>query len=299
MLFTEKLRPRLDTLQFDLLNQKEITADVLRLDLIDPVISGNKWFKLKEYLVEATDKNKRTIITFGGAFSNHILATACLCKETGFQSVGIIRGGQPKTLSHTLQWAKHCGMDLFYVEREEYKTKKLPNTVHDKYPDAYLINEGGYGLPGVKGVSTILNLSNTKEYTHILTAVGTGTTLAGLIEGSEKSQQIIGISSLKNNFELDAQINDLLSGGNKNRFQLLHQFHFGGYAKHNDTLIAFMNEWYRTTNIPSDFVYTAKLFFAFNALLMENYFPPQSKILLLHTGGLQGNNSLKKGTLIF
>jgi 1-aminocyclopropane-1-carboxylate deaminase len=299
MLFTEKLRPRVDTLQFDLLNQKKITAHVLRLDLIDPLISGNKWFKLKEYLAEASATNKRTIITFGGAFSNHILATACLCKKMGFQSVGIIRGGQPKTLSHTLQWAKDCGMELFYVEREEYKTKKLPDTIQDKYPNAYLINEGVYGLPGVKGVSTILQLLHAKEYTHMLTPVGTGTTLAGLIEGSEKSQQLLGISSLKNNFDLEAQINGLLSGENKTRFQLFHQFHFGGYAKYNDILIAFMNEWYRTTNIPSDFVYTGKLFFAFHALLLENYFPPKSKILLLHTGGLQGNNSLKKGTLIF
>ena len=299
MLFTEKLRPKVDILQFAMLEQKNIEAEVARLDLLDPVISGNKWFKLKEYLEDAFKENKTSIVTFGGSFSNHIIATAALCKKYGITSVGIIRGEQPKILSATLKNAAEWGMNLFFLERGRYKSKEIPQSIQEKYPDAYIINEGGYGLLGMKGAASILKLLGSKKYTHILTAVGTGTTLAGLVESSEEEQQVIGISSMKNNFELENQINHLLSKENKNRFQLLHDYHFGGYAKYNNEFLQFMNEWYLTTNIPSDFVYTAKLFFAFSHLTQEDYFPAGSKVLLIHSGGLQGNNSLKNGTLIF
>ena len=299
MLFTEKLRPAIDKLQIALTQQKNIEASVLRLDLIDPVISGNKWFKLKEYVQQAINEDKTTILTFGGAYSNHILATAAFCKQNELESVGIIRGEQSKNLSPTLQSSKNWGMELFFVEREKYKRKTIPQQVIDKYPKAYFINEGGYGILGMKGAEGILRLINSKEYTHIMTAVGTGTTLAGLVNGSEKKQEIIGISSLKNNLELQHQINDLLPAENKNRFQLLHDYHFGGYAKYNQELIDFMNEWYAITGIPSDFVYTGKLFYAFCKMAEQDYFPAGSKILLVHTGGLQGNISLDKGTLIF
>ena len=299
MLFTEKLRPAIDELQIALLQQKKIEASVLRLDLIDPVISGNKWFKLKEYVGEAINENKTTILTFGGAYSNHILATAAFCKQSGLRSVGIIRGEQAKNLSPTLQSAKNWGMQLLFVEREQYKNKILPQQVIDQYPGAYIINEGGYGKLGMKGAEAILPLITSKKYTHIITAVGTGTTLAGLTNRSKKKQEIIGISSLKNNLDLQNQINDLLPEENWNRFQLVHDYHFGGYAKYNLDLIKFMNDWFVNTGIPSDFVYTGKLFFAFNKMAEEDYFPIGAKILLVHSGGLQGNISLKKGTLIF
>jgi 1-aminocyclopropane-1-carboxylate deaminase len=280
MLFTINLRPEIDTLQLKELSKRNVEADVLRLDLVHPVVSGNKWFKLKEYLPEAMEQNKSAIITFGGAFSNHILATAALCKELGLKSVGIIRGEKPASFSHTLQDVMNCGMDLFFVEREKYKIKEISVEVITKYPDAYIINEGGYGLPGARGAAAILDPIDSNQYTHILVAVGTGTTLAGLTEVSTEEQSLIGISVLKNNFDLQDEINHLLSPRNRNRFQLLHQFHFGGYAKYTNELILFMNDWFNDTGIPSDFVYTGKL-------------------LLIHSGGLQGNNSLKKGTLIF
>jgi 1-aminocyclopropane-1-carboxylate deaminase len=299
MLFTEKLAPNANVLQFPLLKQNKIEAEVLRLDEIDPVVSGNKWFKLKEYVEDALKKKETTIITFGGAFSNHILATAAFCKKNEIAAVGIIRGEKPKNLSITLKEAIAYGMDLFFLEREKYKQKEIPAEVHHKYPDAYVINEGGYGILGAKGASNISHLYDTKKYTHILTAVGTGTTLAGLTQASGQEQQLIGVSAMKNNFELERQINHLLTSENKNRFHLCHQFHFGGYAKYNKELIDFMNDWYTITGIPSDFVYTGKMFYGFHMLLQENYFPSYSKILLIHTGGLQGNNSLKKGTLIF
>jgi len=276
------------------------TVDVLRLDLIHPVISGNKWFKLKYFLEEAKNQNKKTILTFGGAFSNHIIATAATRKEFNLKSIGIIRGEKPPILSHTLQDAINYGMDLFFVSREEYKQKKIPQEIFDEHKEEeiYIIPEGGYGIKGVEGVKEILqNIDN--NYTHIIAAVGTGTTLAGLIEGSYSHQQIIGISVLKNNFSLEKEIENLIADKNKNRTTIIHDYHFGGYAKHTNELIYFMNEFYDNTGIPSDFVYTGKLFFAINNLIHRKYFPSKSKLLIVHSGGLQGNRSLPKGTLIF
>jgi 1-aminocyclopropane-1-carboxylate deaminase len=290
---------RVDTVDF--LSKFHTTVHVLRLDLIHPVISGNKWFKLKEYLREAKSLDKKIILTFGGAYSNHIAATAAATKLTGFKSIGIIRGQKPTTVSHSLQNALKQGMALYFISRTDYKNKVIPKEAFDIYQegDIYKINEGGYGKKGVEGAKAILHQIDSSSYTHIIDSVGTGTTLAGLIEGSAKHQTIIGISSLKNNYSLQKEIENLLSGENKKRFLLFHDYHFGGYAKHSAQLIHFMNEWYQLTGIPSDFVYTSKLFFAVKDLVCKNYFPRGSKLLIIHSGGLQGNQSLPNGTLIF
>jgi 1-aminocyclopropane-1-carboxylate deaminase len=290
---------RVDPVHF--LQKFHTTVDVLRLDLIHPIISGNKWFKLKEYLKEAKALNKKIILTFGGAYSNHIVATAAASKQNGFKSIGIIRGEQPTVLSHTLNDAMIFGMDLFFTSRTDYKNKSIPSQVFEQYnkEDVYIINEGGYGMKGVEGAKTILQLIDSSSYTHILDVVGTGTTIAGLVEASNIHQTVIGISSMKNNFSLQRETEKFLSEENKRRFKLIHDYHFGGYAKYTQELIDFMNDWYRQTSIPSDFVYTGKLFFAVNDLLEKNYFPNNSKLLLMHSGGLQGNQSLPKGTLIF
>jgi 1-aminocyclopropane-1-carboxylate deaminase len=289
---------RVDPVPF--LQKFHTTVDVLRLDLIHPVISGNKWFKLKEYLKEAKILNKKIILTFGGAYSNHIVATAASAKQNGFNSIGIIRGERPTVLSHTLKDAMNFGMNLFFLSRNNYKKKLIPTEVFDRHnEDIYVINEGGYGAKGVEGAKSILQLINSSSYTYIIDVVGTGTTIAGLIEASEKHQSVIGISSMKNNYSMQQETEKFLSEENRHRFKLIHDYHFGGYAKYTQQLIDFMNEWYRQTNIPSDFVYSGKLFFAVNDLLEKKYFPPGSKLLVMHSGGLQGNQSLPKGTLIF
>lgn len=276
------------------------TVDVLRLDLLHPVISGNKWFKLKEYLNDVQLQSKKTILTFGGAFSNHIVATAAAAKLNGLKSIGIIRGEQPINLSDTLKDAMSFGMELFFISRNDYKNKTIPNEVLNLYKnDLYVINEGGYGTKGMQGSATILSEVNASTYTHIIAAVGTGTTLAGLTSAAQPHQKIIGISALKNNLSLQNEIEALLPTQKHQQFHLLHNYHFGGYAKYNEALIQFMNEWYDETKIPSDFVYTGKLFFALNDFIHKNYFPANSKILVIHSGGLQGNRSLPKGTLIF
>ena len=290
---------RVDPVHF--LSKFHTTVDVLRLDLIHPVISGNKWYKLKEYLKEAGSLRKKTVLTFGGTYSNHVVATAAAAQLNQFKSIGVIRGEKPTILSHTLLQALNYGMELYFMSREDYQKKIIPVTLFDKYSqdELYIINEGGYGEAGVRGAKEILRQLNTSDYTHIMASVGTGTTISGLIESSGRDQFVIGISALKNNFSLQGSIEQFLSEKNKNRFTLLHDYHFDGYAKYSKPLIDFMNEWYRLTEIPSDFVYTAKLFFAAKDLLAKNYFPQESKILLIHSGGLQGNQSLPKGTLIF
>lgn len=278
-----------------LFSEKNIEVAVLRLDKIHPVISGNKWFKLQFYLQEAKQLQKKTIVTFGGAWSNHIIATAAACKQNELNSIGIIRGEESAQLSSTLRYAKELGMQLLFINRDDYGNKKIPEAlIKEEY---YFITEGGYGEKGAEGATTILDHCEKNNFTHYCCAVGTGTMMAGLILASSKDQQVIGTSILKNNFELEEKIKALLH--QEQNFQLHHDYHFGGYAKYNNELIRFMNEWYRRSNIPSDFVYTGKLFFAIHDLINKNYFPSGSKILIIHSGGLQGNASLPKGTLIF
>lgn len=287
--------------QVNPLSKFHTTIDVLRLDLIHPVISGNKWFKLKEYLIEAMQWGKTAIASFGGSYSNHIVALAAAAKASGLKSIGVIRGEKPTTFSHTLHDAIELGMKLYFVSREEYKTKAIPFQLQKDFnkDEVYFVNEGGYGQRGAEGAKQILNLTDSSKYTHIIAAVGTGTTLAGLVEASQPRQKIIGVSVLKNNFSLEQEIKNLVSKENNSRFCLIHNYHFGGYAKCTNEFIRFMNDWYDQTGIPSDFVYTGKLFFAVNDLIEKNYFSSQSRLLVIHSGGLQGNRSLPNGTLIF
>src|SRR6202165_1931849 len=182
------------------------TVSVLRLDLVHPVVSGNKWFKLHAYLEAAARERKKTIVTFGGAFSNHILATAAAAREAGFRSIGIIRGEAPATLSPTLQDARREGMELHFVSRSGYRAQQVPQAVWDHHDpaDLYLIHEGGYGQPGAAGAGAILQYVPPGAYDHIIAAVGTGTMLAGLVAASAAQQSVTGIPVMKNNFALQA-----------------------------------------------------------------------------------------------
>lgn len=278
----------------------QLPVDVLRLDLLHPTISGNKWFKLKEYLRHAKAEEKTTLLTFGGAFSNHIVATAASAQMQGLKSIGIIRGEEPKVLSHTLIAAKSYGMQLFFISREAYKHKAIPEVYRQfNRTEIYEIPEGGYGNLGMAGAKDILGQFEASSYTHIVSAVGTGTTLAGLIDAAHSHQKIIGIPVLKNIFSLQQEIEDLLPVEKGPSFELIFDYHFGGYAKQTTGLLAFMNELYQKSGIPTDFVYTGKVFYAVIDLFKKGYFSDQDQVLLVHTGGLQGNLSLPKGTLIF
>ncbi len=278
------------------LSEKGLTATILRLDRLHPVVSGNKWFKLRYYSEEARQHHKDTLVTFGGAWSNHIHATAAAGKMYGLKTVGIIRGEAAPSLSTTLLQAAEMGMQLHFITREDYRQKKIPNGID--LTAALLVPEGGYGSTGAKGASSILDYINPDAYTHICCAVGTGTMLAGLLNKSRGQAVVTGISAMKNNSALEADVIKLLEAPLAIPV-ILHDYHFGGFAKHNTQLIDFMNKLYRQTGIPTDIVYTGKLCFAVNDLAGKNYFPPGSKILLIHSGGLQGNRSLPNGSLIF
>jgi 1-aminocyclopropane-1-carboxylate deaminase len=255
---------------------------------------------LQYYLQDARAADKTRIATFGGAYSNHILATAAAGKLFGFKTTGIIRGERPKNLSHTLLQAMQFEMELVFTNRADYSDKKLPAEIKPLSPYVYLINEGGYGIVGAKGAAQILTYCEKEIYSHIACAVGTSTMMAGLIKASVSGQKVYGVSVLKNKATLSNELrNLLLPEERKKPFELIHEYHFGGYAKPNPGLINFMNEFYESTAIPTDFVYTAKLFYAVRDIITKNFVPEGSHILVIHSGGLQGNLSLPEGTLIF
>jgi 1-aminocyclopropane-1-carboxylate deaminase len=276
--------------------EMNVETDVLRLDKIHPLISGNKWFKLQYYLKEAKKENKETIITYGGAWSNHLLATAAACKLFKFSCVGIVRGEEISIPSRVLLKARELGMQLIFINREDYRSGKIP--VELKKANCYFIPSGGYGIHGANGAATILDYCKKDGYTHICCASGTGTMTAGLIKSSALTQRIISISVLKNNYSLAENI-EMISEKKEKNYELIHDYHFGGFAKQKPELLNFMNDFFRVTEVPSDFVYTGKLFFAINDLIRNRYFPSGSRLLLIHSGGLQGNTSLSNGTLIF
>lgn len=284
-----------DSLSLLVYQEKNVEVDVLRIDKIHNVVSGNKWFKLRYYIEEAKRQQKSTIVTFGGAWSNHIVATAAACRLNNLSSIGIIRGEESETPSSTLLEARQLGMQLVFISRGAYKSKQLPASMINR-DDCYIISEGGYGITGAKGAATILDHTMRGDYTHICCAAGTGTMTAGLLIHPSQAD-IISISVLKNNFQLEEDIRQLTN--NCKTPVTVHDYHFGGYAKHTSALLSFMNEFYKQTAIPSDFVYTGKLFFAVHDLINNNYFKQGSKLLIIHSGGLQGNRSLSKGTLIF
>lgn len=275
-----------------------LQAAMLRLDLLDPDISGNKWFKLKHNLELAAAAGKSLILTFGGAYSNHIAATAVACRQAGLQSIGIIRGEAAPVLSHTLLQAQANGMQLQFIPRTDYRQKEATKW-QTLYPEAYIIPEGGHNAAGAKGCEEILTVADTHTFTHIICACGTGTTMAGLINGAGLHQQVLGIAALKGAQYLEQAVRELLRTPPLPTWQILQEHHLGGYARTTPALITFINDFYATTNIPLDIVYTGKMLYGCRQEIAAGRFPPGSKLLFIHSGGLQGNLSLPPGVLSF
>ena len=273
--------------------KNSITLSLLRLDQIHPVVSGNKIFKLQYFLQKAIITNKK-IITFGGAFSNHLAATAAACKHYHLHCIGVVRGERPVILSDTLSYCVQQGMQLEFVSRSAYQEKfqePFLQTLLIKFGDHILIPEGGFSKEGVKGAAEIYNYFADENYTHICCPVGTATTLGGLISAAHPSLQIIGFSALKH-IDFEERIKYLLNDVPSKNYCLISDYHFGGYAKQTNDLINFMNTFYEHYSIPLDFVYTGKMMYGVFDLINKDYFAPHSKILCIHTGGLQGNCSL-------
>lgn len=270
----------------------DYTVDILRIDTIHPIISGNKWFKLRYYLKDCITKECNAIASFGGPYSNHIVALAFAAKEKGLISYGFIRSNSTEPMTPTLMEAKSYGMDLQFLGRTHFKEKK--NTIlHAPRNKTYFVDEGGYGILGMQGASDILlDYPDSYQYDYIVAAVGTGTMLAGLVNAAKPHQQIIGIPVLKNEGSITEEINFLLPDDKQNQFTLIHDYHFDGYAKKTTALLDFMKQIFVTENLPLDFVYTGKLLYGVKDLVIKNYFKPNAKILVIHSGGLQGNRSL-------
>jgi 1-aminocyclopropane-1-carboxylate deaminase len=266
-------------------NKNGIDVYFKRDDLIHPSISGNKWRKLDGHLQKFQDENYRGIITFGGAYSNHIIAVAAACNYLKIPCIGFIRG-EIDIENLALKYASSQNMQLLPLSRSAYRNKDI-SSLKEIYPEidfaSYMIvPEGGAGVEGILGCQSIVNEIDI-PYNEIVLACGTGTTLAGILNYTSENIKLTGISVLKGKDTLTDQIK-LIS--KNNNFQILTDYHFGGYARFSDELISFAKDFTAQTHIPLDYVYTAKMVYAFNDLLKKNYFSPNSKIILLHTGGL-------------
>jgi 1-aminocyclopropane-1-carboxylate deaminase len=287
-------------------------VDVLRLDQLHPEISGNKWFKLKYNLQKAQELGHNTILTFGGAFSNHIAATAAACKLAGLKSIAVIRGEETEALNSTLLKAREDGMQFYFVNREAYKKKQEAFFLEDllkRFGPHYLIPEGGNNEEGLKGCMEILPPG--APYDYILCACGTATTFAGILASAKSSQTVIGISVLKGENALPEQATELLKQalpgstysirGNeeleKQKIEnscITNNYCFNGYAGFDHRLVTFKNQIEKQYGIPLDHVYTIKLFYALFDLVEKQKFKPNARILVVHSGGLQGNAGFEK-----
>ncbi len=287
----------------DLFYQKQVHLSVLRLDAIHPVVSGNKLFKLHYFLQTAIQHSYEGIVTFGGAYSNHLVASAFACKIAGLKCTAIVRGEQPAFLSHTLTSCRNeYDMVVKFISRKQYEEREQPFFAKDlqlEYPNYLIVPDGGYHPMGAAGAALIMDLID-EDATHICCAVGTATTLAGLLLGKKENQQIIAIPVLKNMHDLQYRIEYLTNCKYSGKhLQIMQDYHFGGYAKKNQELIDCMNHGYQKYKLPTDFVYTGKLMHGVIDIIKNDFFPKGSKIVCLHTGGLQGNLSLPPGTLVF
>lgn len=287
-----------------LLKKAEVSVFVKREDLNHPFVSGNKWWKLKYNLEEAERQGNSTLLTFGGAFSNHIYATAAASRELGLKSIGIIRGEEISILNKTLRFAKDQGMQLHFVSRETYRQKteeEFVSQLKKQFGDFYLIPEGGTNSLAIQGVAEFAEqLKMEMDLDYVCCACGTGGTLTGIISVMPE-KKVVGFSSLKGGFlseEVMRLLGEEVVGKRMGRkedekmkrknWEVMTDYHFGGYAKHTPELLRFIKNFDEEFSIPLEHVYTGKLFFGLFDLIQKGYFPKESRILVLHTGGLQG-----------
>jgi 1-aminocyclopropane-1-carboxylate deaminase len=272
-----------------ILEHSNVTLYIKREDLLHPYYSGNKFRKLKYNLVEAKRQKKGTLLTFGGAFSNHILAVAAAGFENGFKTVGVIRGEELATkisANPTLCKAQEFGMEFEFISREAYREKTSKSFVGvfgAEQDDFYVIPEGGTNDLAVQGCAEILTEEDA-EFDYICCAVGTGGTISGLINCSKDGQQILGFPALKGDFLRE----DIRSFVTKTNWSLQTNYHFGGYGKTTPELIAFINSFFLNYDVPLDPVYTGKMVYGVLDLIAKNVIPEHAKVLMIHTGGLQG-----------
>lgn len=268
---------------------RDVAICIKRLDLVHPQISGNKFFKLKYNFLAAQNHGFNKVITFGGAYSNHIAATAFAAHQFGFKSVGIIRGEelQYRALNPTLATAQHFGMQLKFISRERYREKSSPvflQQLAQDYPDHYIIPEGGTNQLAIQGCTEILSDFDRQHFDIICCAVGTGGTITGLIESSAEHQQLLGFSALKGDF----LHHDVASLTSKRNWKITDAYCCGGYAKTTTELLSFIQHFEHRYDIPLEHVYTGKMLYGIFNLIEQGLIQPQQRLLIIHSGGLQG-----------
>lgn len=270
-------------------SEYEVELHIKREDAIHPMISGNKYRKLKYNIAFAEENGFKTLLTFGGAYSNHIAATAAAGAVFGFKTIGVIRGEELASKiegNATLRYARHCGMQFKFINRSDFRNKTAERFIEDlktEFGDFYHIPEGGTNELAVKGSEEILTEAD-KDFDFICSSAGTGGTLAGLINSAGPHQKVLGFSALRGDF-LKADISKFTR---QDHWELITDYHFGGYAKINTELIAFINQFNKNYDIPLDPVYTGKMLFGVVNMIENGYFAKGSRILAIHTGGLQG-----------
>ncbi|PVH25176.1 1-aminocyclopropane-1-carboxylate deaminase/D-cysteine desulfhydrase [Sphingobacterium corticibacter] len=275
-----------EVLDLPLLRERKVQVSVKRDDLIHPFISGNKWRKLKYILAQAREDHKNTLVTFGGAWSNHLLATACAGAKFGFKTHGFVRGEMVN--NPVLAMCRLYGMELNFVDRTAYRDKKTLFDQNFLAQDAVYIEEGGFGDKALLGCAEIVQ-DLSQEYDHIFVASGTGTTVAGLATGvfeRNLSTRVHSIPVLKGGDFLKSDVQSL--GVNPDNITFHLDYHFGGYAKHTAELRAFVKEFVQDTGIMIEPTYTGKAFYALFDLVKQDYFVPGDQVVIIHTGGLTG-----------
>lgn len=290
----EELHLPIQSIHDELFEKNGINVDILRLDQTDRVISGNKWFKLKYNILQAKLEQKKQLITFGGAYSNHIHAVAAAGERWGFETIALIRGEEVLPLNPTLESCKQMKMKFKYVSRAEYRLRHVAQYIYDiqnRYPDAYIIPEGGTNALAIKGSGEIWNYI-PQGYHFIILAGGTGGTAAGVIAKGRRDTTVIVIQVLKADKYLSRQLKNyfaMYGYYDLAPYEVHDEYHAGGYAHYNDEIIATSERLNEEHGIPLDYLYTSKVYFAMRDLTLKKRFPTGSKILMLHTGGLQGN----------
>jgi 1-aminocyclopropane-1-carboxylate deaminase len=284
------LKPFLQEINHPLCQEKNVRFSVWREDLNHPLISGNKFWKLKYNLEKAKELGKSSLLTFGGAHSNHIYAFAAAGKAFGFETIGVIRGDECRELSPTLKFATECGMKIYQVSREQYRNKAEASfwaELSEKFEDPFIIPEGGSNEFAVKGCSEMIqSLPFSPDF--LCSPVGTGGTLAGIIRGKKGQSKILGFSALKGGSFLRNDILNLLGNEVFSNWEIIDQYHFGGYAKCTPELVSFINEFKKQFSIPLEPIYTGKMIWGILDMLSKDFFPENSEIIAIHTGGLQG-----------
>ncbi len=280
-MFLQVVQQDIQEIHSAFLHSKKVRLLVQREDLNDPYCMGNKWWKLRYNLIEAIREKHNKVLTFGGAFSNHIVATASACNRMGLKSIGIIRGDSTDKLNPSLIRAQNDGMELFFVDRQIYRNKSNIDW-KSIYGDHYLIPEGGTNELAVSSCEEMISF---KEFDMVCVPVGTGGTLSGIIRSLNPSQHAIGFSSLKGGGFLNDEVKKYVDHSN---WSIQFDYHFGGYAKINLELVSFMNDFKRDFSIQLDPVYTAKMFYGIFDMIKNEQIRSNSTILAVHTGGIQG-----------